>query len=259
MLLATLIFFAAGCQQENPTVGPQADAVTAQRLAPSSPEATASPPMDFKTLPKAVGKPSRYDSFVGTEVCAQCHLEKAKLWAGSVHGRAGGPPSPSTVVPAFDGRPLRFSDGQIVPTLENGRYLLRVERTGIPTEVYPIEGVIGRGWMHGGGGQTFISRQADGRVVPLPLEYNVTGQRWYCQLVGAEAGWTPVDGSFSLEACGWPPGRSIGFAPGRPAEIATVVRSICASTKRKTDTTLATRRSRSIANPATDQVSDTSN
>ena len=33
-----------------------------------------------------------------------------------------------------------------------------------------------------------------------------TGQRWYCQLVGAEAGWTPVDGSFSLEACGWPPG-----------------------------------------------------
>src|SRR5213593_757559 len=55
--------------------------------------------------------------FVGAEACASCHASEYAAWKRSTHGVAGGPPSPERVKGPFDGRPLRFRDAVVTPSV----------------------------------------------------------------------------------------------------------------------------------------------
>ena len=76
---------------------------------------------DWARLGQGV-KPSNHSSkdFVGAKACSRCHSSIHSDWNSSTHGRAGGPPSPATVIPDFSGMPLVFLDAQVFPKDETG-------------------------------------------------------------------------------------------------------------------------------------------
>ena len=151
--------------------------------------------------------------FVGSQTCAGCHEDQYRSWAGSTHGRAGGEPGPETVIAPFDGTPITFRDGTVVPAVDSaGRYLFRVAQDGRPEVTVYVDGVIGGGHMLGGGTQGFVTRAADGTVRFLPFDYSRQLDSWFCNSrYGLDRSWVPVTVELALADCNdWPPVRSLG-------------------------------------------------
>ncbi len=164
--------------------------------------------------------------FVGAETCGTCHADEYTAWAGSTHGRAGGPPNDESVIAPFDGTPIAFADATVTPSSLDGVYAFRVERADLPAVEYRVDGVIGRGHMVGGGTQGFVSEFDDGTVRFLPFDWSRTEGRWFCNTAriagwwtpGGERdrsrldlGWVPITSEMRLADCGdWPPIRVLG-------------------------------------------------
>ncbi len=162
-------------------------------------------------LPRAERAVSPAD-FVGAEACADCHAAEYRAWAGSTHGEAGGVPGPEVVIAPFDGRPVRFSDAEVVPRIRAGSYEFVVRQDGFPEAVYRVDGVIGRAHMLGGGTQGFLEARPDGTQRFLPWDWSGTDAAWFCNTGSrAERGWEPITSQMRLADCGdWPPLRPIG-------------------------------------------------
>ncbi len=161
------------------------------------------------------GPPAEVDrsDFAGSESCSGCHADQYAEWAGSTHGRAGGEPGPETVVAPFDGTPIVFADGAVIPRVDSsGRYLFEIRLSGITEQIVHVDGVIGGGHMLGGGTQGFVAHAADGTVRFLPFDYSPPLGEWFCNTgTRAERGWVPITADMSLADCGdWPPARILG-------------------------------------------------
>ena len=157
--------------------------------------------------------PISADDFVGSAACAGCHAEQYGRWAESTHGRAGGEPGPETVIAPFDGTPIVFRDGTVLPVVDSaGRYLFVVRQEGRPERAMTVDGVIGGGHMLGGGTQGFVTRLADGTARFLPFDYSRHLDAWFCNTATrADRGWQPVTPDLALGDCGdWPPVRILG-------------------------------------------------
>jgi len=66
------------------------------------------PPGEKVPPPLARSEPVRprvpdFNDFLGSEACASCHRQQYDLWNRGTHGKAGGQPSPTTVIARFDG------------------------------------------------------------------------------------------------------------------------------------------------------------
>ena len=153
------------------------------------------------------------EDFVGSAACAGCHAAQYDSWAASTHGRAGGEPTAETVIAPFDGTPIVFRDGTVLPLVDSaGRHLFVVRQDGRPEREIAVDGVIGGGHMLGGGTQGFVTRLADGTVRFLPFDYSGHLEAWFCNTATrAERGWQPVTPDLALGDCGdWPPVRILG-------------------------------------------------
>jgi tetratricopeptide (TPR) repeat protein len=150
--------------------------------------------------------------FVGAEACAQCHVAQYDAWAGSTHGRAGGPPGPDVVVAAFDGRPIRFADATVTPRVRGDTYEFVVAQQGFAEIVYRVDGVVGGAHMLGGGTQGFVSARPDGTERFLPWDWSGAASEWFCNTGSrANRGWQPITADMRLADCGdWPPVRALG-------------------------------------------------
>ena len=165
--------------------------------------------------------------FAGSRSCEGCHADQFEAWRGSTHERAGGAPGPETVIAPFDGTPIVFADGRVTPTVEpSGDYVFLVDRPERPRMRLPVDGVIGRGHMLGGGTQGFVSTFDDGTVRFLPFDYSATNGVWFCNTAAVagwwisggdlaslrpDAGWVPISDKMKLTDCGdWPPIRILG-------------------------------------------------
>ncbi|MCY3808568.1 MAG: tetratricopeptide repeat protein [Gemmatimonadetes bacterium] len=151
--------------------------------------------------------------FAGAESCQGCHAEKYAAWVSSTHGRAGGEPSPETVIAPFDGTPIVFSDATVVPMLDSvGRYVFVVLQEGRSERRLTVDGVVGGGHLLGGGTQGFVTRVLDGTVRFIPFDYSRQLDRWFCNTTGRrDKGWVPITTELALADCGdWPPYRAIG-------------------------------------------------
>ena len=91
--------------------------------------------------------------FIGSDACAGCHTDQYRAWSGSTHGTAGGEPAPDVVIAPFDGTPLRFRDGTVVPRRRADDYEFVVNQDGQEEIVLSVDGVIGGAHMIGGGTQ----------------------------------------------------------------------------------------------------------
>ena len=157
------------------------------------------------------------EDFAGSAACAGCHADQYRSWAGSTHGRAGGEPGPETVIAPFDGTPITFRDGIVLPVVDSGgRYLFIVRQDGRPEVTVTVDGVIGGGHMLGGGTQGFATRMGDGTVRFLPFDYSRQLDSWFCNTLARMGdGWEPVTAETALADCGdWPPARVLGTLPG---------------------------------------------
>ena len=157
--------------------------------------------------------PITADDFIGSAACAGCHEDQYGQWVGSTHGRAGGEPGPETVIAPFDGIPIVFRDGTVLPLVDSaGRYRFVIRQEGRAERELTVDGVIGGGHMLGGGTQGFVTRLADGTVRFLPFDYSRHLDDWFCNTATrAEDGWQPVTADMALGDCGdWPPVRVLG-------------------------------------------------
>lgn len=153
------------------------------------------------------------DDFAGAEACRNCHAEQYGAWASSTHGRAGGPPSRDLVISRFDGRPIRFRDAVVIPSVTaGGEYTFRVSQQGRADVVLSVAGVIGGGHMVGGGTQGFVTAWADGTYRFLPFDFARRDGTWFCNTIGrADRGWVPIMPELPIAACSdWPPARVLG-------------------------------------------------
>lgn len=165
-----------------------------------------------ETAPAQAGAVS-LDDFAGSGACRGCHADQYASWVSSTHGRAGGMPTPETVIAPFDGTPIAFRDGAVTPQVDStGRYVFLVREDGSPDRVVTVDGVIGGGHMLGGGTQGFVTRTSDGTVRFLPFDYSRQLDTWFCNTdTRADRGWVPITANMALADCGdWPPVRMLG-------------------------------------------------
>lgn len=157
----------------------------------------------------------RFADFVGSDACASCHRSEYDAWRRSTHGRAGGPPSAERSIADFDGKPIRFADAVVIPSIREGRYQFEVRQDGRPARVFHVDGVIGGGHIVGGGTQGFVSRFPDGTVRFLPFDFIRREGVWFCNTgTRGRTGYHPITPDMRLAECGdWPPVRILGDEP----------------------------------------------
>lgn len=154
-----------------------------------------------------------FADFVGAEACAECHAAKYDAWKSSTHSRAGGLPTRGRVIAPFDGRPLRFRDAVVTPSVTgNGTFVFTVAQRGRPVRTFEVHAVVGGGFMAGGGTQAFFSKFPDGTLRFLPFDYSQSERLFFCNTLGrANRGWAPITPELALADCGdWPPERILG-------------------------------------------------
>ena len=160
-----------------------------------------------------------FADFVGAGACAECHAAQYDAWQQSTHGRAGGPPAPDRVISPFTGRPMRFRDALVTPSVtESGAYVLTVAQQNRPVRVFRVDEVVGGGLMAGGGTQALFSRFPDGTLRFLPFDYSQAEHLWFCNTTGrANRGLVPITSALALADCAaWPPSRTLGSAERLP-------------------------------------------
>jgi tetratricopeptide (TPR) repeat protein len=168
--------------------------------------------LDFPApAPMAAPLVTRAD-FAGAESCAGCHADQYQAWSTSTHGRAGGEPAPEVVVAPFNGRPITFADGTVVPRIRGGSYEFEVRQSGFEPQTFVVAGVIGGSHMIGGGTQGFLTAVVDGTQRFLPWDWSGGSSQWFCNTGSrTNQGWEPITDDMRLADCGdWPPLRPIG-------------------------------------------------
>lgn len=157
----------------------------------------------------------RFADFVGSEACESCHQSEYDAWKRSTHGRAGGAPSAERSIADFDGKPIRFADAVVIPSVHDGRYQFEVREEGRTAVVFRVDGVIGGGHMVGGGTQGFVSRFPDGTVRFLPFDFIRREGVWFCNTgTRGRTGYHRITPAMRLADCGdWPPVRILGDEP----------------------------------------------
>src|SRR5688572_1204868 len=75
----------------------------------------------------AGGSGPTFADFVGADACGECHTAQYNAWQSSTHGRAGGAPTRERIIAPFDGRPLRFRDAVVTPSVsDRGTFVFTV-------------------------------------------------------------------------------------------------------------------------------------
>ena len=166
----------------------------------------------FPAATAAAPELSRFDEYAGAAACAECHVAQHEAWQGSTHGRAGGTPAERRPIRSFDGRPIEFADGIVIPeTGAAGALRFIVRARGRDPVTYRVDAIVGAAAMVGGGTQAYLTRHIDGTVRLLPWELTADGT-WFCNTgTRVERGWQPITRAMRLADCGdWPPRRVLG-------------------------------------------------
>jgi tetratricopeptide (TPR) repeat protein len=161
-----------------------------------------------------------FADFVGAVTCGECHAAQYDAWKASTHGGAGGVPTPGRVLGPFDGRPMRFRDAVVTPSVtDSGAYVFTVAQRNRPVRVFRVDAVIGGGFMAGGGTQASFSKFPDGTLRFLPFDYSGTEGLWVCNTVGrTKRGLVPITRALALADCDeWPPRRILGSSERFPS------------------------------------------
>jgi len=150
------------------------------------------------------------DEFVGSKICSNCHLTEYDSWLESTHAKAGGKPTADRILAPFDGVKIEIKNGWFIPYKKNNRYFFRAQENGFPEKKYEVVGVVGGGFLYGGGTQTYFGFFPDGTMRLLPFDYHPGNRTWFFESNDL-SGWVPVNKKISpRQMSEWPPNRVIG-------------------------------------------------
>ena len=97
----------------------------------------------------------------------------------STHGNAGGIPNKERILAPFDGQKIELKNGWFIPFKKNNRYYFRSQENGFPEKKYEVFGVVGGGFLYGGGTQSYFGLFPDGTMRLLPFDYNPERKIWF--------------------------------------------------------------------------------
>lgn len=124
-------------------------------------------------------------AFVGTDVCASCHLAEAEQWRGSHHDLAMQDATPETVLGDFGGARQEGSEAIWTFSRRDGAYFARAEGTGRAPDAQqaPLDHLVA--YTFGVFPlQQYLVGFPDGRYQVLPIAWDSRpaaegGQRWF--------------------------------------------------------------------------------
>ena len=107
-------------------------------------------------------------SYVTSEKCATCHLDRYDAWKTTLHSKMLQDPkkNPSVILANLDSERIR-KDLAAIPNLK-----VPVDQLPIPKEEDVVY-VVGSQWK-----QRYMIRNADGKLVLAPIQYNTETNRW---------------------------------------------------------------------------------
>ncbi|MFC1744649.1 tetratricopeptide repeat protein [Candidatus Riflebacteria bacterium] len=161
----------------------------------------------------------KFEDFVGSKACQECHQAEYDLWEKSTHRKAGGSPAVNNVISDFNGTVLKFTDATVQLSVNTKKeFIVTVKIDGNAEQVFKVDAIIGGGYMVGGGGQCYFTKYPDGTLRLLPFEYARIEKLWYAQQKNSEQ-WVPITPEMSIYECtNWPPFKILGehynFDPG---------------------------------------------
>ncbi|MDJ0937505.1 MAG: tetratricopeptide repeat protein [Kiloniellales bacterium] len=118
-------------------------------------------------------------SYLGREVCTECHLQQASLWAGSHHDKAMQVANKSTVLGDFDDVSLTQFGVTTTFYQEDDRYIVKTEGPDGKLRDYKIKYTFGVDPL-----QQYLIEFPGGRLQALSLAWDTRakhegGQRWF--------------------------------------------------------------------------------
>jgi predicted CXXCH cytochrome family protein len=134
------------------------------------------PERSRKTVEKAVAPAPTY---VGEQVCADCHQEENRLWRGSHHELAMRPASEETVAGDFDNASFTYAGATTIFFRRDGRFMVRTDGPDGQLCDYEIRYTFGATPL-----QQYLIPLPGGRLQALGIAWDTRpkaegGQRWF--------------------------------------------------------------------------------
>ncbi len=126
------------------------------------------------SAPGATAQDSGAPTYVGTQVCADCHTEAAEAWEGSHHALAWTPTSPQTVLGDFND--TEFTQNGITTRFYRDGETYMIETDGPTGRItpYPVHSVVGIEPL-----QQYLLETEEGRLQSFDVVWDTEENRWY--------------------------------------------------------------------------------
>ena len=113
-------------------------------------------------------------AYLGSERCADCHVEAAEAWSGSHHALAWTEPSEDTVLGDFDD--ARFEHHGVVSHFrrDGADFVIETEDGDGVRRSFPVVGVVGIAPL-----QQYLLAPEPGRTQTFDIAWDIEGARWY--------------------------------------------------------------------------------
>lgn len=139
------------------------------------------------SAPFALAEDGPHAGFVGTGVCAECHEDAAKAWAGSDHAWALKTPDAASMLGDFDNAEISHKGVTTRFTTKDGKYFIETEGADGKPRTFEVRYAIGHRPL-----QQYIVETENGRLQVPDLAWDVTQKAWFHLYPDQEA--PPGDG-----------------------------------------------------------------
>lgn len=122
----------------------------------------------------ALGQDTGVPKYVGTAVCAECHIDEMEAWQGSHHAKAWTPVSPKTVLGDFDDATFSLNGVTSRFYRENDVYMIETDGPDGAMTRYPVHSVVGIEPL-----QQYLLETEPGKLQSFDVVWDTEENRWY--------------------------------------------------------------------------------
>lgn len=112
--------------------------------------------------------------YVGSALCADCHVEAREAWSRSHHAQAWTPPTPTTVLGDFDDATFRHGGVETRFRRDGDTYLIETDGADGMRRAYEVVGVVGIHPL-----QQYLLSPSPGRLQAYDIAWDVERKRWF--------------------------------------------------------------------------------
>jgi predicted CXXCH cytochrome family protein len=113
-------------------------------------------------------------AYVGSDVCADCHVEATEAWAGSHHAKAWTPTAPENVLGDFDDTSFTLNGITSRFYRQGEAYMIETDGPRGRMTSYPVHSVVGIEPL-----QQYLLETEEGKLQSFDVVWDVEEERWY--------------------------------------------------------------------------------